>query len=204
MPANFPANNDQDEQSLSQRRPHLLGNSERIRQKFGSYGITILRSAPGLRISSLYSTHDGLDISRTLAFVFYPEVIEPAFRLEHEAILNGASIGIVFKDNGWQIDKHHQYFGEIETPSGHFQLSAGAQETTGAHSAIHVYSLVVRRDGCEFQYASIAEIHHPEFLRLKDLSDLYGKDFQSHLTRHGEIDDFLAAIESKIQTLVQG
>lgn len=201
MSARFPANTNQGETSRAEKRPTELGNSERIRHKFGSYGIEILENSPGLRVSSLYSTHDGVKINRTFAVVAYPDSIEPAFRKEHEAIINGESIGIVFKQNGWMIEKHHQYFGEIDTPAGYFNTSSSPGGVVKNRSAIHVYSLVVKKDGSEFQYASIAETHHPDFLQLEDLANIYGPEFDSHLEKREKTGDFLDVIQSRLMGL---
>jgi len=176
------------------------GNSERIRAKFGSYGIEVLENSPALRVSSLYSTHEGININRTFAVVAYPVVIDAAFSKEHDAIINGESIGIVFKQNGWLIRKDHQYFGEIATPASHFALSdTGGRDMIRA--AIHVYSLSVKKGDAEFCYASIAEIHHPGYLSSEDLAWIYGDEYQRHLEKPAKISDFLAVVESRITAL---
>ena len=179
----------------------LLGNSERIRLKFGSFGIEVLESEAGIRVSNLYSTHDNVRINRTFAVVAYPENIEPAFSNEHDAIIDGQSIGIVFKNHGWVIEKHHQYFGEIELPLHHFGIASHASESGKVRSAIHVYSLIVKKGESEFQYASIAEIHHPEFLQLQDLASIFGSEFENHRDKKGEIAEILDKIESRILAL---
>ena len=201
MPASCSANSNQGEASNVEENLYALGNSERIRHKFGSYGIEVLENSPGLRVSSLFSTHAGVKINRTFAVVAYPEIIEDAFEKEHAAIINGESIGIVFKQNGWLIDKHHQYFGEIEAPAGQFESHSQPAESGRKRSAIHVYSLMVKKDGSELQYASIAEIHHPDFLQLEDLAVIYGSEFESHLEKRGEIGNFLDVIESRVLAL---
>ena len=149
----------------------------------------------------MYSTHDGEKINRTFAVTAYPDLIEPAFAKEHKAIINGQSIGIVFEKNGWLIDKHHLYFGELKTPSGHFGGSSQSAEAGKTRAAIHVYALVVRKHSSEFQYAFIAEVHHPKFLQLEDLAGIYGPEFESHLEKNEGIGDFLKIIESRILAL---
>ena len=201
MSAHCSATSNQGETSHAEKQSRPMGNSERIRLKFGSYGIEVLENTPGLRVSSLYSTHDGRNINRTFAVVAYPDVTDPAFKQEHEAIISGQSIGIVFEDNGWLIDKQHLYFGEIESPRGHFSDSADAIDSSAQRSAVHVYELVVRKDGSEFQYAFIAEVHHPEYLRLQDLAAMYGAEFDTHLQRKDRIGGFLDIIESRIAVL---
>lgn len=176
------------------------GNSDRIRHMFGSYGLDVLENSPELRVSSLYSTHDGVNINRTFAVVAYPTVIDPAFAKEHAAIINGESIGIVFKQNGWLIRKDHQYFGEIETPPGHFGLHHDADSSDKIRAAIHVYALSVKKGEAEFQYASIAEIHHPDYLRARDLAWIYGDEFESNLEERGTIGAFLDIVKSRLRT----
>ena len=201
MPANCSANTHHGEASHAEEQSRLLGNSERIRHKFGSFGIEVLENSPGLRVSCLYSTHDEININRTFAVVAYPDIIEQAFRKEHEAIINGESIGIVFKQSGWLINKDHRYFGEIETPPGYFGSSSTPGKMIKTRSAIHVYSLMVQKDGSEFQYASIAEIHHPEFLQLEDLAVIYGPEFENNLEKREKVGDFLEVIESRMLAL---
>jgi hypothetical protein len=176
------------------------GNSERIRAKFGSYGIEVLENSPELRVSSLFSTHDGVNVNRTFAVVAYPESIDPAFSNEHEAIIGGESIGIVFKQHGWLIRKDHQYFGEIEIPAGHFGLDDPGGTGT-IRAAIHVYALSVKKGADEFRYASIAEIHHPDYLRAEDLAWIYDDEYRAHLEKRESIAEFLTVIESRIRAL---
>lgn len=187
--------------SLIETQTPPLGNSERIRMKFGSFGIEVLENGPGIRVSSLYSTHDGSRVNRTFAVVAYPKVIEAAFKKEHEAIVNGQSIGIEFKNSGWQIDKQHQYFGEIETPHDYFSAESQTGETGKLQSAIHVYSLIINKGDAAFEYASIAEVHHPKFLQLDDLAVIYGPEFSTHQKKNGQITDFLHIIKSRILAL---
>ena len=44
-------------------------NSERIAERFGSYGIEVISSGPGLRRSNLYSSEDEVRTCRTYAVV---------------------------------------------------------------------------------------------------------------------------------------
>ena len=178
-----------------------LANSERIQIKFGNYSIDIVENDSRIRVSSLCSTHDGVRIIRTVAVVAYPSVIEKAFRNEHDAIVNGQSIGTLFKNRGWEIEKHHQYFGEIETPNDLFCEVANRDGTQQTRSAIHVYTLVVKKDNTSFEYASIAEVHHPEFLQLDDLASIYGSAFESHHKEKEKPVSFLNIVKSRINAL---
>lgn len=151
--------------------PRELLNSERIERQFGSYGIEVLHSDAGLRVSNLYSESDGARIGRTFAVVFYPTEIDPRFAAEHAQILDGGSIGAVFARGGWTVTKRHLWFGTLEsTPKLEGLMGVDA----GTALAAHVYVLSVSRAGATFEYAAICEVHHPEYLRLADLRSVYG------------------------------
>jgi len=191
----------QDEPSFEENRPRPLRNSDRIQGKFGSYGIDILENGPAIRVSNLYSTENGVKTNRTFAVVAYPGFIEPAFKKEHEAIIGGQSIGLVFEHNGWVIDKKHQYFGEIEVAN---DLSATYSPFNGIGTnspAIHIYSLVISKDDFRFEYALIAEVHHPEYLRLEDLKTIYEHEANIPLATDADLSDFLQIVKTKIQGL---
>lgn len=175
-----------------------LGNSDRIRLKFGSYGIEVLESGLRIRVSNLYSISDGVRTNRTFAVVTYPAVIEPEFSKEHEAIINGQSIGIVFKENGWAIDKRHRYFGKLDTSANYSGVESVFGDIGKKQPVVHIYSLFVKKDESEFQYASIAEVHHPEYLDLEELSLIYGNAYDSALVKDKDISDFLEIVKTKM------
>jgi hypothetical protein len=179
---------------------HLLelGNSDRIRLKFGNFGIEVLESGLRIRVSNLYSVKGGVKTNRTFAVVSYPDVIDPAFGREHDAIVNGQSIGIVFKDNGWFIDKRHRYFGTVDTSSHGLDVESLFGDIGIIRPAIHLYSLFVRKDDSRFEYASIAEVHHPDYLNLEDLRAIYGDEFNSCLMKDKHIEDFLEIVQSRM------
>jgi len=178
----------------------LLRNSDRIKIKFGSYGIDIIENDNNIRVSSLYSLHHGQKINRTIAVVAYPDVIEAAFVREHEAIINGQSIGVVFEQHGWAIYKQHQFIGEFKIPAecigNHWLFGTGT-----VPPAIHSYSLVVSKNGSSFNYAMIAEVHHPDFLRLKDLQTIYTQGCDKHQAQTRKTQDFLDIVKSKLSGL---
>jgi len=176
-----------------------LGNSDRIRLKFGSYGIEIVENGGRIRVSNLYSTTDGRRTNRTFAVVMLPDVIEPAFRKEHDAIINGQSIGIVFKSHGWQIEKHHQYVGELDVGPDLSAVHSVFGDIGEVRPVIHVYSLLIKKDNRQFHYASIAEVHHPDYLGLKDLRAIFGKAFDGSLEMDRDTTDFLRIVHSKMQ-----
>jgi hypothetical protein len=148
-----------------------LLNSERIEQRYGSYGVEVLDSDPTTRVSSLYSEHAGQRICRTFAVVSYPPSIDSRLAVEHTAILAGGSIGATFAARGWTVVKAHRYAGEIATTP---RLGALMGDSDAMRLAVHVYGLEVVKDGVRLEYARIAEVHHPDYLGLADIQQIYG------------------------------
>ena len=72
--------------SVTAKMLRPLLNSERIRLKFGSYGIEVLKQAGSLRVSNLFSKSDDVKTTRTLAVVSYPEQIPKALAKSHQLI----------------------------------------------------------------------------------------------------------------------
>jgi len=152
-----------------------LLNSERIEQTFGSYGIEVLTRDRTIRVSKLYSFEGAQNVCRTFAVVRYPEAIDPSFASEHELILSGGSIGATFVQHGWEVNKAHRYFGTIQASSKLAELMGGIEQTD---LALHLYVLTVAKGDSAFEYAAIVEVHHPEYLSLDDLHEIYGGEQQ--------------------------
>jgi hypothetical protein len=150
-------------------RPLL--NSERIAEDFGSYAISVLEQSELVRVSNLYSVEGQQQICRTYAIVFYPQVISPELVAEHRQILNGGSIGQVFADHGSSIKKVNRYFGAMQTTE---QVAELMRDRSARPLAIHLYDFVVVRSDVEVVYATIAEVHHPDYLSLDQLRAIYG------------------------------
>jgi hypothetical protein len=147
-------------------------NSERIEQVFGSYGVEVLFSDAILRVSSLYSTDDGVRTTRTLAVVAWPPVADPRLAAPQAAIQGGASIGATLEAAGWTVRKRNLFYGE--TPAS-AELGRLMRVPTGSMLATHGYSLIVERAGQSSYYATIAEIHHPDYLDLDTVDAIYGR-----------------------------
>jgi hypothetical protein len=147
-------------------------NSERIEQTFGSYGIDVLYSDQRLRVSNLYSEHDGEKITRTLAVVEYPETVDEAFATEHREILAGGSIGSTFAAAGWQVLKRNLSILTVSAvvPDEFAELMGVDRDTWFAS---HFYQLEIERHGRRFAYAAIVEMHHPDYLTGADLMTIY-------------------------------
>jgi len=148
-------------------------NSEHIRQKFGSYGIDVVRDSGGLRVSNLFSIEDGRKIMRTLAAVMYPSSIPPAIQAEHREIESGQAIGEVFRRHGWEIKKRTLYIGEIAAAPEFAGVYSAMGGIRPASLAVHIYQLWVERKHTRLCYATIAEVHHPQYLGSRDLEEIY-------------------------------
>jgi hypothetical protein len=178
-------------------KPAPLLNSERIKQKFGSYGVRVLDSTiPNLRISSLYSLHDGNEVCRTFAVTQFEEKLDPLLEEGHRGVVvENQSIGATFKDLGWALTKDQLYIGVFEPHSTClFQLM-------GHHLpqplAVNIYKLSLSKgDSKNLPYAIIAEIHHPDYLSLDELQSIF-KDVHSI----GELDRTWFFITSALRNL---
>ncbi|MGA9575004.1 MAG: hypothetical protein WBS20_13775 [Lysobacterales bacterium] len=199
MFVSYPAKSNQTDNTAVETLVSELANSDRIRLKFGNYGIEIVENGLRIRVSNLFSTERGVKTNRTFAVVMYPEVIEPAFRKEHEAIISGQSIGIVFKDCEWMIEKRHQYVGQLDIQSDLSAIHSVFGDIGDVLPVIHVYSLVIKKNNAQFHYASIAEVHHPDYLRPEDLKAIYGDEVDGSLEKDRDTIDFLKIVESKMQ-----
>ncbi|WP_163834047.1 hypothetical protein [Spartinivicinus ruber] len=180
-------------------RPLL--NSERIKLKFGSYWIDVLQNSEKVRVSNLYSEKGNKKTTRTLAVVVYPGIIAPQFKAEHQQIVAGGSIGATFKQSGWKINKQHNYFGEIATSKNLSQLYTLMGNIKPTQLAVHIYQLNVTKQGKQYHYATIAEVHHPDYLTMKDLQGIYQGDYQKFQTKNNAIESVLNIVIDKLENL---
>ena len=158
----------------------VILNSDRIEKRFGSYGIEVLASEAGLRRSSLFSYEGKTKICRTYAIVQFVENSDDRYEDAHSKILAGGSIGATFKESGWNIRKNTLYIGTLQLPSNDTRVSVLMNLTGDIDLAIHVYQLVLVRAGMAQEYATILEAHHPEYLSVAELKDLF--EYEVHPT----------------------
>jgi hypothetical protein len=149
-------------------------NSDRIRQKFGNYGVDVLFSSDQQRISSLYSKTPHEKVTRTFAVVDFSSPVPAALANEHQRVASGQSIGETFREAGWQIEKHNIYIGELEVPDTNARIALLMDIVLPRLLAAHAYFFVVKKDEQTNTYATILEIHHPEYLSVGELEALYG------------------------------
>lgn len=147
-------------------------NSERIEARFGSYGIEVVKAEGELRVSNLHSGPPGDTTTRTLAVVLLPGRVDPRLAGEHQAIIAGGSIGAVLRESGWTVRKHHLWFGEL-TGRPEWGRLWSMLRIAPQNLAVHVYELEAAGTGEPIPYATIAELHHPDYLPLDDLTALF-------------------------------
>ena len=147
-------------------------NSERIAERYGSYGVRVLEQMGSMRVASLYSLEDGAEVCRTLAVTEFVEPVPAALTGEFAEIAGGASIGSTLKAAGWEVEKRHGLITSMEA-GGQFRRLAGLPPAgDGPRVAVHLYELWAVKDAQEFRLAAIAEAHHPDYLDLHGLRAL--------------------------------
>lgn len=156
-------------------QPAEILSSERIHQKFGSYGVDVLESDPCRRVSCLYSLTDGTKICRTYAKVRFAPAIDPAFAAEHVRVLAGESIGTVFRSAGWKIVKRHRHIGETALPGRKCDIAQLMHIESTDRVATDTYVFEIAKNGRRFEYAEITELHHPAYLTAAELASIYGE-----------------------------
>ena len=159
-------------------QPALL-NSERIEQRFGSYGIEIIEQKATLRRSNLYSNTDGERICRTYAVVKFVGSAATDISGAHEKVLAGESIGTTFRTDGWLISKRTLYVGVLRLNDWNHAIAKLMHLESSADLALHAYQLVLERETQSLHYATIIEAHHPDYLTVNELLELYAADHDS-------------------------
>ena len=150
-----------------------LLNSERIGERFGSYGIAVLKHDATQRRSNLYSIENGVPVCRTYAVVRFEAHDSASVADLHDRVIAGESIGATFKAAGWRLSKETFHIGSIELPDTDHAVARLMHLEQMAALAVHAYWLTLTKDGRELHYATIVETHHPDYLTEADLEALY-------------------------------
>lgn len=148
-------------------------NSERIQQRFGSYGLEIIDATDSLRHSNLYSMHDGARITRTFAAVRFLPCSDKAIQELHARVLNGASIGATFKAAGWTVEKDTAFITQMPVGEISADIAPRMRVSATTNVAIQAYRLRLVRPGAKCRYADILEIHHPDHLDVGQLRRIF-------------------------------
>jgi len=185
-------------QSHEQNKPEQPLNSERIFQQFGSYGIELINQEDDFRQTSLYSEDEHGRITRTFATVKFLEPMDSVIEPLHKQILKGASIGSTFKGAGWQINKFGLLVDElVVTPSN--QIFGLMRLSRAQPLALHLYLFSVSKENITpSNYALIAELHHPDYLRINQLGEIYNDsmDLPQEGTLKNQINTLLTQINN--------
>ena len=78
----------------------------------------------------------------------------------------------------------------MEIPAKYDRLADLMRIDLPASLATHVYEFVIRKEGRSFDYATIVELHHPDYLAVEDLHSIYGEIIFDDSERSG-IDDYV-------------
>jgi len=153
-------------------RPQLL-NSERIEQRYGSYGVEVLEQSATVRRTNLYSIVGSTTTCRTYAVVQFENTASPDIAQAHQAILAGASIGATLSDAGFQINKETFYLGALQLTDPHHPIGKLMHLSSPSTLGMHAYRLVLNSGNRAIQYATIIEAHHPDYLGENELLKIY-------------------------------
>ena len=164
-------------------------NSERIAERFGSYGIEVLSDEPGLRRSNLYSSENAVQTCRTYAVVRFVDEPDAVIDAEHAQILAGQSIGAIFKASGWTIVKETLHIGTAALDDAGHPVAALMRLVHSTVVAMHVYRLPLEKRQQAIEYATLIEMHHPDYLDRSDLLKLFSVDAPTSL-RPQQIEDY--------------
>ena len=148
-------------------------NSERIEARFGSYGIDVIRDGGGQRLASLYSGSGGERICRTFASVRRHARGRDSIDAEQADIAAGRSIGARFRESGWSVAKRTLLAGAVPISRLIAEVRRRMRLTAEASVAVHAYQLVLDRERHRIDYATIMEAHHPDYLTVDALRELY-------------------------------
>jgi hypothetical protein len=149
-----------------------LLNSERIQQRFGSYGVRVLRQDGDLRVACLYSTEANGEVCRTVAVTLLDEPLPAELAVPSAAIRAGASLGATLKTAGWTVVKRDHVLNEQASGTAFAALLDWPCDMPPPRVAVDAYALWAERPGQSFRFARIAEAHHPDYLGLGDLKEL--------------------------------
>ncbi len=91
----------------------------------------------------------------------------------HSRVIDGASIGATFKAEGWGIRKETVYIGELELPGVSHPIARLMLLDTELQLAAHAYELHIEKASTSLHYATIIELHHPEYLDVAQLREAF-------------------------------
>lgn len=148
-------------------------NSDRIKLRYGSYQVRVLYQDEDWRVSSLESRHDAGPVTRTLALVRYEPIEDRDLEIVDRRIRAGRSIGRTFRMAGWDIDKPAIFVGEVRVPQSAATVSRLMKIALPEKLAAHAYRFEISDDDKRYTYATIIELHHPDYMSPATLRGYY-------------------------------
>lgn len=170
-------------------------NSDLIRERFGSYGVEVLEQSDHTRRSNLYSLEATGRVCRTYAVVQFGEATNAEISATHEAVMAGQSLGATFRDAGWEIEKRTIHIGSVAIDNDDHHILELMHLAGTRNLAIHVYDMYLERGSDLLHYATVLELHHPEYQSEADLRARYGGTAGGVATR-AQIDSIEALVQS--------
>jgi len=119
---------------------------------------------------------DGVDTCRTYAVVQFADADIAEIEQAHQDVLAGQSIGTTFKDSGWNIRKDTLHIGKLPMTDSQYQIGQLMRLDQGIDLAVHIYRMTLEKSDLSIQYATIVEIHHPDYMTEAALLELYAVD----------------------------
>ena len=137
-------------------------NSERIEARYGSYHIDVIANYGLTRQSALSSGIGDERVCRTFALTQFSEDVGSV--TTQDAIAEGASIGAALQRDGWNILKSTIHVGSITIADETHPVVERMRVEPPVTLALHIYKLAIEKDGDVLDYATISEMHHPDYL----------------------------------------
>lgn len=155
--------------------PEFL-NSQKIEARYGSYHVDMLSSDGMTRQSALSSDSDTGRVCRTFALTRFTDEAVEKTPITHQQIAEGASIGATLQRDGWSVLKATIHVGSLTIPDPAHPVLGLMQLAKPETLAMHIYKLAIQKEAAAFDYATIIEIHHPDYLDEDDVRALFPVD----------------------------
>ncbi|MDG1065702.1 MAG: hypothetical protein P8O91_05755 [Luminiphilus sp.] len=134
-------------------------NSDKIRERFGHYGVELLKQDTRTRLASLYSLSGERRVTRTLALTRFELPTHPEVEAQDAQIRSGESIGATLRNAGWTILKNETVDCQV-TAGQRFALLGGSTLSPEDNVLLRIYTLNVSKQDLAIDYAIIAEAYH--------------------------------------------
>ncbi len=177
-------------QSAHVTEPEFL-NSEKIEARYGNYHVDVIASHGRTRQSALSSESDGRRVCRTFALTQFSEDVDALS--SHGVIRGGASIGATLQRDGWCVLKSTIHVGHITIAHPEHTVVKLMHLQSPVELALHIYKLSVEKDGNVIDYATISEIHHPDYLTEAEVRSLFSLN-TAKSSKPPQVDELISII----------